>query len=110
MLLLEISTIQILVKLYLDRFSNCTMDPTSNSYIAKKIGTYNGEFPLRSKYVMLELSEEAPTDAVPAGFEGLTQRSYGSSKPPFLNFKTLYYGPNSLRYSPTILCIFWWRN
>ena len=90
----------------LDAFSNCTMDPTSNSYIAKKIGTYNGEFPLRSKYVMLELSEEAPTDAVPAGFEGLTQRSYGSSKPPFLNFKTLYYGPNSLRYTPPFSAFF----
>jgi len=84
----------------LDRFNNCTMDPTSNSYIAKKIGTSNGEFPLRSRYVMLELSEEAPTDAVPAGFEGLVQRSYGSAKPPFLNFKTLYYGPNGLRYTP----------
>jgi hypothetical protein len=84
----------------LDRFSNCTMDPTSNSYVAKKIGTSNGEFPLRSRYVMIELSEEAPTDAVPAGFEGLVQRSYGSAKPPFLNFKTLYYGPNGLKYSP----------
>jgi hypothetical protein len=87
-------------QLVLDRFSNCTMDPTSNSYVAKKIGTSNGEFPLRSRYVMIELSEEAPTDAVPAGFEGLVQRSYGSAKPPFLNFKTLYYGPNGLKYSP----------
>jgi len=81
-------------------FTNCSMDPTSNSYIAKKVGTSNGEFPLKSKFVMLEMSDEAPTDAVPAGFEGLVQRSYGSAKPPFLDFKTLYYGPNALRYSP----------
>jgi hypothetical protein len=84
----------------LQSFVGCTLDPTSNGYIAKKIGTSNGEFPLKSRYIMVDMSEEAPSDAVPAGFEGLVQRSYGNAKPPFINFKTQYFGPNQIIYTP----------
>ena len=79
---------------------NCSMDPTQNNYIANKIGTSNGEYALKSKYIMLEMSDEAPTDALPCGFEGYVQRVYGSSKPPFINYKTQYYGPNEVIYNP----------
>ena len=36
------------------------MDPNLNSYVAKKIGTANGDFELKSRYIMLEVNEEAP--------------------------------------------------
>jgi len=32
------------------------------------------EYELRSKYIMLVLAEEHPTDAFPAGFKGVTTR------------------------------------
>ena len=35
-----------------EKFSRLSMDPTSNGYIARRIGTLDGEFPLKSKYIM----------------------------------------------------------
>ena len=79
---------------------NCSMDPTQNNYVANRVGTSNGEYALKSKYIMLEMSDEAPTDSLPCGFEGYVQRVYGSSKPPLINYKTKYYGPNEVIYNP----------
>ena len=55
------------------------MDSTSNGYIARKIGTSDGEYPLRSKYIMVELYDENDPDLknhFPAGFEGVLNRIY----------------------------------
>ena len=38
--------------------------------IARKIGTSDQEYELRSKYVMLTMVDDHPTDAIPAGFKG----------------------------------------
>jgi hypothetical protein len=84
----------------LESFNGCSLDPTQNNYIANKIGTSNGEYALKSKYIMLVMSDEAPTDALPCGFEGYTQRVYANSKPPFIEYKTQYYGPNEVIYNP----------
>lgn len=63
--------------LVLERFSRCVMDPASNNYIAKKIGTLNGDFPSKSNYVLVELEEDSNTsDAFPAGFIGFPMRDY----------------------------------
>lgn len=56
----------------LERFSRCSMNPDLPGYIALKIGTSDTEYELKSKYVMLEMAEDVPTDAVPAGFRGFT--------------------------------------
>ena len=42
------------------KFTNCNMDPATNNFIAKKIGSSNGEFALISKYIMVEMNEDAP--------------------------------------------------
>jgi len=85
-----------------EKFTNCNMDPQSNSFIAKKIGTFDGEYALISKYVMVEIADEAPIDAIPCGFNGYIQRVYGSdtniSAVP--KFKTQYYYPGQVIYSP----------
>lgn len=61
----------------LEKFSRCTMDPTSNNYVAKKIGTLDGEYPSKSNYVLLELATDSDTsDAFPAGFMGFPIRDY----------------------------------
>ena len=53
----------------LEKFTNCTMDMNQNSFVAKKIGTSNGEFELRSRFIMLEMNEDAPMDSLPCGLE-----------------------------------------
>tara|TARA_R110001583_G_scaffold49540_3_gene155064 strand:+ start:12709 stop:16230 length:3522 start_codon:yes stop_codon:yes gene_type:complete len=60
----------------LEGYINCSMDPTSQNYIGKKIGTENGEYAVRSRYIMLEIDENAPINALPSGFQGIVVRSY----------------------------------
>tara|TARA_R100000908_G_C3755398_1_gene149851 strand:- start:2218 stop:5700 length:3483 start_codon:yes stop_codon:yes gene_type:complete len=63
----------------LEGYTNCSMNPTSQNYIGKKIGTENGEYPVRSRYIMLEIDENAPINALPSGFQGIVVRSYSGS-------------------------------
>ncbi len=84
----------------LEKFTNCSMDPSDNSYIAKKIGTLDGEFQLNSKYIMLEVNLDAPVDSLPCGFEGYRSREYSGVKPPFPIYKTKYDFPGEVVYNP----------
>ena len=86
----------------IEKFTNCNMDPASNNFVAKKIGSSNGEFALISRYVMIELADEAPIDAIPCGFYGYTQREYESTAniSPVPKFKTKYYYPGEVVYNP----------
>jgi Phage tail sheath protein subtilisin-like domain len=86
----------------IEKFTNCNMDPASNNFVAKKIGTSNGEFALLSKYVMLEMADNAPVDSIPCGFYGYIQRQYGSmSNPaPYPKYKTKYYYPGEVIADP----------
>ena len=85
---------------YLERFTQCTMDPTSNSYVGVKIGTSDGEYALLSKYIMLELNEQAAVGSLPCGFEGFVMREYANLQPPFPVYKTSYNYPGQVIYNP----------
>ena len=81
----------------LERFSKCTMDPTDNNFVAQRIGTADGEYALQSKYIMLVINPNAPTDAFPSGFDGYRVREYdptnmGASDllPPSIFYKERY--------------------
>jgi hypothetical protein len=86
----------------IEKFTNCNMDPASNNFVAKKIGSSDGEYALISRYIMVEMADEAPIDALPCGFYGYTQREYASvSNPsPVPIFKTKYYFPGEVIYNP----------
>ena len=56
----------------LEKYSRCTMNSELPGYVALKIGTSDTKYELRSKYIMLVMNEDHPTDAVPAGFKGFT--------------------------------------
>jgi len=84
----------------LEKFTNCTMDPNLNSYVAKKIGTANGDFELKSRFIMLEVNEEAPIDALPCGFRGYQTRQYKNYKSPHLIYKTKYDTPGEIIANP----------
>ncbi len=84
----------------LEKFTNCSMDPNQNSYVAKKVGTVDGEYSLNSKYVMLTMNENAPIDSLPCGFQGYDFREYAGSRPPFPIYKTKYDFPGEVIYNP----------
>lgn len=61
----------------LERFAKCSMNPMSENYIGLKMGTMNGEYELRSNYVLLEvIDDEDIYNSVPAGFLGYPMREY----------------------------------
>ena len=84
----------------IEKFTNCSMDPGQNNFIAKKIGTLDGEFELKSKYIMVEMNEDAPIDSLPCGFDGYVTRQYDSVRSPFPIFKTKYDFPGEIVYNP----------
>lgn len=75
----------------LEKYSRCTMNPELPGYVALKIGTSDTKYELRSKYIMLVMNEEHPTDAVPAGFKGFTADTIPSLVLGNLMYKTSYY-------------------
>jgi len=48
----------------------------------------------------LEMSDEAPTDALPCGFEGYVFRKYSNATSPFIIYKTKYNQPGDVLYNP----------
>lgn len=63
----------------LEKFNKCSLIPEAASYIAKKIGTLNGEFELKSNYVMVDIAEDDTIyGLVPCGFLGYPRRSDSS--------------------------------
>ena len=84
----------------IEKFTNCSLNPGANSFVAKKIGSANGEFLLQSKYIMVEMDEEAPVDALPCGFEGYRMREYAGLSAPFPVYKTQYYTPGQIIANP----------
>ena len=84
----------------LEKFTNCSMNPNSNSFIGVKIGTVGGEYTLNSKYIMVEMNEDAPIDALPCGFQGFKFRQYGTSQSPFPIYKTKYDYPGEVVFDP----------
>ena len=89
----------------IERFAKCDMDPTSNNYVGRLIGTADGEFVLRSKYVMAVVNENASIDAFPAGYEGYIVRDYPNNiQAPYIDYKTSY-DPTSERIKKVYLGI-----
>jgi hypothetical protein len=86
----------------IEKFTNCTLDPGGNNFIGVKIGTSDGEYALISKYIMVEMADEAPIDAIPCGFYGYIQREYESVSNPSPSpvYKTSYYYPGETVYNP----------
>jgi phage tail sheath protein FI len=76
----------------LERYSRCTMNPELPGYVGRKIGTSDGEYELRSKFIMLIMAENHPTNAFPAGFRGFVNNtSFGTSTLGGATYKTKYY-------------------
>jgi hypothetical protein len=75
---------------FIEKFTNCSMNPSNNNFIGVKIGTSDGEYASRSKFIMVEINAEAPLDALPCGFRGYPLRNYSGAIPAFPIYKTYY--------------------
>jgi hypothetical protein len=86
----------------IEKFTNCNLDINSNNFVAKKIGSSDGEFQLISKYIMVEMADEYPSTALPCGFRGYTQRVYSSTSfiSPLPTYKIKYNTPGETVYNP----------
>ena len=92
----------------IEKYTNCTMDPSQNSFVGVKIGTADGEYQVNSRYIMLELNPDAPVDALPCGFEGYLVRTYENDAAitplnkveVFPIFKTKYFNPGDQVSNP----------
>jgi hypothetical protein len=84
--------------LVLESFTRCTMQKGLNNYIGNRVGTVDGEFTIQSKYIMLEIDQNAPQDSFPAGFEGYVILDWASGstgsvvngKSPEMLYKAIY--------------------
>lgn len=74
----------------LESFRRCSLNPQLTSYIGKRIGTTNGDYDSKSKYITVDLDDNAPIDAVPAGFEGYKVKGYTGVVAPEMNYKISY--------------------
>jgi len=82
--------------LFLERFARCSMDPASNNYVGRRIGTVDGEFQANSNYVLVEFDNTVDSsDAFPAGFLGFPVRdaeenSNAGVQAPMITYKETY--------------------
>jgi hypothetical protein len=66
------------VPMVLERFLNCNLIPGDSNYIAYKIGSIDGGFIAKSKYILVEMADDGDFGtSFPAGFEGYPIPSYG---------------------------------
>lgn len=61
----------------LERYNKCNMVPGTSNFIGYKIGTFDGEYVVKSKYVTVEvIMNEVTETCVPAGFLGYPIRNF----------------------------------
>lgn len=64
----------------LERFSKCSMVPGTSNFIGLKIGTFDGEYEIKSKYITVEVITNDMTEScIPAGFLGYPMREYSTT-------------------------------
>ena len=86
----------------IEKYSNLSMLESDNGFIGRKIGTTDGEYVLKSKYIMVEMADNYPNDAVPAGFEGVPVKTYIDSSTnklisPDISYKKEYLETDKVR-------------
>lgn len=66
--------------IFLERFSKCNLVEGDSNFIGFKIGTIDGGYVSKSKYILVEMAEgENLMNSVPAGFLGYPSPKYGCS-------------------------------
>ena len=75
----------------LERFVNCSMVEGESNFVGLKVGTIDGSYPNKSKYIAIELSnEEGVDECIPCGFLGYPIPKYGTPCGLTMNYSTVY--------------------
>lgn len=101
----------------LERFSKCNLVEGDAGYIAYKIGTSDGGYEAKSKYILVEMADsEDLKNCVPAGFMGYPMPQYGVKErvsvgynceyDPSLKSKKQYFGFSNINGIETDLLSF----
>lgn len=69
----------------LESYSRCSFFKSSSNYIAQRIGTSDGEYDLKSQYVMLEMASDIEPTSFPAGFEGYMFNDFSSENTGYIS-------------------------
>lgn len=74
----------------LESYKNVNLIPGSSSYLGLRMGTMNGDYPLKSKYVIAEIIESEETEmSVPCGFLGYPVHQLDSTfEDPTMHYNT----------------------
>lgn len=81
----------------LESFRNVTLRKQDNNYIARRIGTVDGDYILNSKYIMVELGSQCKDESFPSGFEGYPIRDYECAVAPKIFYKKEYANTDRVR-------------
>lgn len=75
----------------LESYRGLNMVPGNSKYIGMKIGTIDGAYECKSKYIMAEIVENDMTEqCVPAGFLGYPVRTFMEYQVPSFKYNTVY--------------------
>lgn len=78
-------------QIVLEKFTNCSMTEGESSFVGLKVGTIDGSYPNKSKYIAIEFSnEEGVDDCVPCGFLGYPVPKYNTVCGLTMNYNTVY--------------------
>ena len=78
-------------QIVLERFTNVSMVEGEANFVGLKVGTIDGSYPNKSKYIALEFSdEEGVDDCVPCGFLGYPIPKYDTTSGISMNYNTVY--------------------
>lgn len=75
----------------LEKYTNCSMTEGESNFVGLKVGTIDGTYPNKSKYIALEFSTEEGVDGcVPCGFLGYPVPKYETLCGLTMNYNTVY--------------------
>ena len=78
-------------QLVLEKFTNCSMTEGESNFVGLKVGTIDGTYPNKSKYIAIEFSnEEGVDECVPCGFLGYPVPKYETVCGLTMNYNTVY--------------------
>jgi len=82
----------------IERYTNCSMNELSSRFIGRLVGTVDNKYTVNSSYILIEIAENAPSDAVPCGFDGYNFKTHSDLElgVPEITYKTKYFVPGEV--------------
>ena len=77
--------------LILEKFSNCTLNKGDESYLPFKIGSFDGGYVSKSKYITVLMGDDEDVDGnIPCGYLGYPMPDYNTGNKVFVNYNRTF--------------------